>query len=50
MQQVLDESWFYYEKLKKIMNCGIKNVKISPIYDQNPIFFPLDQHSQQTFH
>lgn len=26
MQQILDESWIYYERLKKIMNSGYKNV------------------------
>lgn len=26
MQPLFDESWAYYEKLKKIMNCGYKNV------------------------
>jgi len=46
MQQIFDESWLYYEKLKKIMNCGYKNV----IFFNSFSYSFLDNNSQPIIH
>ena len=46
MQQIFDESWIYYEKLKKIMTCGYKNVGyFFPIY-----LISKDHNIESAFH